>query len=84
MAKSISVALADMETIDSGCLSRVSLPLSPVTVTGHSAADDPLDLALLPEEEPPQAVSAMSSESSSAARAAALEGGVVRGTGMPL
>src|SRR3954465_11827773 len=43
MAKSISVALADMEPMASGCSSRVSSPSSPVTVTGNagsSAADD--------------------------------------------
>jgi hypothetical protein len=83
MAKSISVALADMDTIFSGCAARVSLPLSPVTVTGHPPAEDPLFAALSPEEEPPQAVRARSSESRRA-RTAALERGVGRDTGMPL
>src|SRR4051812_6568262 len=85
MANSISVAVADIETIFSGSASRVSLPLSPVTVTGKALLDELPEAALSsPEEEPPQAVRASSSETSSDTRTAALERGVVRGTGMPL
>src|SRR4051812_50030936 len=37
MANSISVAVADMDTMDSGRSSRVRSPSAPVTVTGKSA-----------------------------------------------
>src|SRR4051812_24931800 len=64
MAKSISVALADMETMASGCSSRVSSPSSPVTVTGNvgsSAADDESPPSSSAAELPPQAESAKAS-----------------------
>src|SRR5687767_3806869 len=60
MANSISVALADIDTIASGCASRVSSPSSPVTVTGNadsSAAAEVLDSDSPAAEPPPQAVS---------------------------
>src|SRR4051812_19536408 len=62
MAKSISVAVADIETMASGCASIVRSPLSPVTVTGKacSSAVDDVDAASSADDElpPPQAVRA--------------------------
>jgi hypothetical protein len=73
MANSISVAVADIDTMLVGSPGRVILPLAPVTVTGKCAwpaADEPVVAAEFEEPELPQAVSARSSASSRAVRAA--------------
>src|SRR5690348_16957477 len=68
MANSISVADADIEMIDVGFLSTVTLaPLVPVTVTGKLPVAAPEEAAALPPDaEPPQPART----SSSARRAA--------------
>src|SRR3954462_5853398 len=60
MAKSISVLVADIETIFSGCWSSVSLPSAPVTVTGKAAVSELFEAACAPSESLPHAVSASS------------------------
>src|SRR4051812_32462434 len=60
MAKSISVLVADIETIVSGSASRVTLPLAPVTVTGKAAGAELVGAAFAEPESLPQAESASS------------------------
>ena len=77
------MALADIETIFSGCASTVRSPLSPVTVTGKAPPEELLDAASSPDDEPPQALRARSRESSSAISGSRGDR-VGRDTGVPL
>jgi hypothetical protein len=79
MAKSISVAVADIDTMVAGCDSRVSSPSAPVTVIGKVPPDELGEAgSAASDAPPPQAV-----RPSTSARGTASSGRERgRGTGM--
>jgi hypothetical protein len=83
MAKSISVAVADRDTMRTGLALSVTGPLVPETVTGQwaAAAVGELLAALDGDADPPQAVRARSRARSSAESADHRGTGGVRDTG---
>jgi hypothetical protein len=85
MAKSISVALADRDTMLTGLALSVTAPLDPDTVTGQCATagvEEPL-AAAEDELDPPQAVRGRSSARNSAESADQRGTGGVRDTEKP-
>jgi hypothetical protein len=77
MAKSISVAVGESETIALGCLSIVTVPDAPWTVTGYAAAlvpaadvgdVGPLDVPVLELEQAARAPTATSTSGTDLSR----------------